>query len=63
MSIASRTFLTKYELNMTKELMIFNFRCQNNQVAITVRYVTDAYCPKETAYGMQTQYDLRQRSY
>ena len=46
MSIASRKLLTKFELN-TKELLKFRFGRNGNQVAIAIRYVTDAYCLKE----------------
>ena len=37
--------------------------CHGNLVSIAMRYVADAYRPKEPPYQILTQYDLRQRSY
>ena len=42
---------------------MFHFDCHDNQVIIALKYVADAYCPKEPPYQMWTQYDLSQRSY
>ena len=42
-------------LNKTKESFC-------NQVTKAMRYVADAYSPKESPYKIWTQYDVRQRS-
>ena len=54
--------LTKYELNITqdKEVIKVSF-C--NQVTKAMRYVADAYSPKEPPYKIWTPYDVRQSSY
>ena len=59
MAIGSRKLLTKYELRITSDETKESF-C--NQVTKAMRYVADAYSPKESPYKIWTQYDLRQRS-
>ena len=46
----------------TKELGTYYCGCHGNLAAIALKYVVDAYCPKEPPYQISTQYDLRQRS-
>ena len=56
-----RRLLTKYELNITKDKRVIKVSfC--NQVTKALRYVANAYSPKEPPYKIWTQYDLRQRS-
>ena len=62
MPLGLRMLLTKYELNITqdKEVIKVSF-C--NQVTKAMRYVADAYSPKEPPYKIWTPYDVRQSSY
>ena len=46
-----------------KELLTYHCGCHGNLVTIAMRYVADAYRPKEPLYQTWTQYDIRQRSY
>ena len=46
----------------TNELLTYYGGCHGNLVTIAMRFVADAYCPKEAPYQIWTQYDLRQRS-
>ena len=62
MPIVPKKLHAKYELK-TKELVTCYCGCHGNLVTIAMRYVADAYCPKEPPYQIWTQYDLRQRSY
>ena len=45
------------------ELLMFYSGCHGNLVTIAMRYVADVCCPKEPAFQIWTQYDLRQRGY
>ena len=47
----------------TKELLAFYSGCHGNWVTTAIRYMADAYCPKEPPYQIQAQYDLSQWSY
>ena len=47
----------------TKELLIHHCGCHGNIVTKAMRYVADAYCPKEAPCQIWSKYDLRQRSY
>ena len=43
----------------TKELVTCYCGCHGNVVAIAIRYIADAYCPKEPPCQIWTQYNLR----
>ena len=62
MPIASRNLHTKCELNTckAKELLPYHCGCHGNLATIAMRYVADAYCPKEPPYQIWTEYDIRQ---
>ena len=62
MPMGLRKLLTKYELNITQDKGVIKVLF-SNKVAKAMRYVADAYSPKESPYKIWTQYDLRQRSY
>ena len=47
----------------TNELLMFDSGFHDNQVPIGTWYDADAYCRNEPTYQIQTEYDLRQRSY
>ena len=47
----------KYEV---KELLTYHCGCHGNLVTIAMRYVADAYHPKEPPYQIWAQYDIRQ---
>ena len=47
----------------TKELAIHHCGCHENLVIIAMRYMADAYCPKQPPYQVWTQYNFRERSW
>ena len=62
MPVGLRKLLTRNELSITKDKGVIKVSfC--NQATKAMRYVADAYSPKEYPYKIWTQYDLRQRSY
>ena len=46
----------------TMELLTYHCGCLGKLVTMAMRYVADAYCPKEPPYQIWTQYNLRQWS-
>ena len=47
----------------TKKLLTFDSGCHGNWITIAMRYVADAYLPKEAPYQIRTEIDLKQRSH
>ena len=47
----------------TKELLMYCCSCHGNLVTTAMRYMADAYSPKEPPCQLWAQYILRQRSY
>ena len=39
--------------------MTYYYGCHGNLVTIAMRYVADAYCPKDPPYQIWTQYNLK----
>ena len=46
-----------------KELLTYHCGCHGNLVTIAVRYVADAYCPKEAPHRIRSQHDQELESY
>ena len=59
MRIVQKSLIPKMDLIWlkTKELLTYHCGCHGNLVNIAMRYVPDAYHPKEPPYNVWTQYN------